>query len=171
MLYVVIIVCAAVLVAADQIIKYVVDTNLEIGESVVAIEGVLDWHHLRNEGASFSILEGQRWFFIIGTFIILGIIAFILARKMIIHWVGYLSATLIIAGGIGNLIDRIRFGEVIDYIDISPLFDFAVFNFADCCIVVGGILMCVYILFIHDKVAIRLSENDPAIEESSEEDE
>ncbi len=158
MLYVVIVICAAVLVAADQIIKYIVDTNLEIGESVVAIKGVLNWHHLRNDGASFSILEGQRWFFIIGTFIILAVIAVIIAKKIINHWLGYVSATLVIGGGIGNLIDRIRFGEVIDYIDISPLFKFAIFNFADCCIVVGGILMCVYIMFIHDKYAQQVSK-------------
>ncbi len=151
MLYIIIAVCTIVLVAADQIIKLIVDNNLEIGESVVAIKGVLNWHHLRNDGASFSILEGQRWFFIVATILVIGVILFIIARKMIYHWLGYTSATLVIAGGIGNLIDRIRFGEVIDYIDISPLFSFAVFNFADCCIVVGGILLCVYILFVHDK--------------------
>ncbi len=158
MLYTVIIVCTAVLVAVDQIIKYIVDTNMEIGESIVAIEGLLNWHYLRNDGASFSILEGQRWFFIIGTFVILAVIAVIIAKKMINHWLGYASATLVVAGGIGNLIDRIRFGEVIDYIDISPLFKFAVFNFADCCIVVGGIALCVYILFLHDKFAPKKEE-------------
>ncbi len=162
MLYVIIAACTLFLVAADQIIKYVVDKNLEIGESVVAVKGLLNWHHLRNDGASFSILEGQKWFFIIATFIVLAIIVYFIARKMIYHWLGYTSATLIIAGGIGNLIDRIRFGEVIDYIDISPLFKFAVFNFADCCIVVGGILLCVYILFVHDKFAPQNEEKTEA---------
>ncbi len=162
MLYVIIAVCTVVLVAADQIIKLIVDKNLEIGESVVAIKGLLNWHHLRNDGASFSILEGQRWFFIIATLVVLAVIIVIIARKMIYHWLGYTSATLVIAGGIGNLIDRIRFGEVIDYIDISPLFEFAVFNFADCCIVVGGILLCVYILFVHDRFAPKKEENAEA---------
>lgn len=168
MLYIVIIVCTAVLVAIDQIIKYIVDTNMEVGESITAIKGVLDWHYLRNDGASFSILEGQRWFFIIGTVVILAVIAVIIAKKMIYHWLGYTSATLVVAGGIGNLIDRIRFGEVIDYIDISPLFEFAVFNFADCCIVVGGILLCVYILFLHDKFEPK---KEPAEAASVKEDE
>lgn len=163
MLYVIIAVCTVVLVAADQIIKLIVDKNLEIGESVVAIKGLLNWHHLRNDGASFSILEGQRWFFIIATIVVLAVIIVIIARKMIYHWLGYTSATLVIAGGIGNLIDRIRFGEVIDYIDISPLFEFAVFNFADCCIVVGGILLCIYILFVHDRFAPKKDESAEAI--------
>ncbi len=153
MLYAIIIVSTAVLVAIDQIIKLIVDANMEIGESVVAIKGLLNWHYLRNDGASFSMLEGQRWFFVIGTVIIIAVIAVIIAKKKLHHWLGYASTTLVVAGGIGNLIDRIRMGEVIDYIDISPLFSFAVFNFADCCIVAGGILLCVYILFMHDRLS------------------
>ncbi len=164
MLYVIMAVCTVLLIAVDQIIKYIVDTNMEVGQTINAIKGVLDWHYVRNDGASFSILEGQRWFFIIGTVIILAVIAVIIAKKMIHHWLGNVSAVLVVAGGIGNLIDRIRFGEVIDYIDISPLFEFAVFNFADCCIVVGGILLCVYILFLHDKFAPEKKTEKPAEE-------
>ena len=67
-----------------RIIKYIVDTNMEVGQTINAIKGVLDWHYVRNDGASFSILEGQRWFFIIGTVIILAVIAVIIAKKMII---------------------------------------------------------------------------------------
>lgn len=159
MLYTVIIACTAVLVAIDQVIKMIVDANMEIGESVVAIKGLLNWHYLRNDGASFSMLEGKRWFFVVGTLIIIAVIAVVIAKKKIYHWLGYAATTLVIAGGIGNLIDRIRLGEVIDYIDISPLFSFAVFNFADCCIVVGGIMLCVYILFMHDRLAPKSEKN------------
>ncbi|MEG1621591.1 MAG: signal peptidase II, partial [Oscillospiraceae bacterium] len=61
------------------------------------------------------------------------------------------SSSLIIGGGIGNLIDRVLYGYVVDFIDIGPLFSFPVFNFADSCIVVGTALFVIYLMFFDDK--------------------
>lgn len=160
LIYVIIAAAALILTGVDQLTKAIVVKNMSLGSTVPAIKGLLNWHYLENDGASFSILEGARWFFVVGTAVVIGVVIYFIAKKYFCHWLGYASATLIIAGGLGNLIDRIRIGRVIDFIDISPLFRFPVFNFADCCIVVGGIALCVYILFVHDKFAPKKADEE-----------
>lgn len=159
MLFVIIVIVSiALLVGADQVIKYIVDTSMTLGETKTAIDGVLNWTYVQNDGAAFGILRNQRWFFLIGTAIVIAVLLWMLFSGKIRGFIGRASAVLIVAGGIGNMIDRALYGYVIDYIDISPLFQFAVFNFADCCVTVGGIALVVYILFIHDRLAPQKPE-------------
>lgn len=167
MQYIVMVAATLILVGLDQLFKYIVASNMEVGSMIPAIKGLLNWRYLENEGASFSILEGARWFFVVGTILIIAAIVFFIARKKIYHFTGKIASVLIVSGGIGNLIDRIRMGKVIDYIDISPLFRFPVFNFADCCIVVGGIILVIYVLFLHDQNAPK--ELKEEAEQASEE--
>ena len=142
----------AVLVAADQAIKALVRAKLPYQEPVTAIRGLLNWTYTTNTGGGFSILSGKTLFLIIFTVLLMAALAAMYVRGFFGHWLGRMSCVLILAGGLGNLIDRVfNGGKVIDYIDISPLFDFAIFNFADCCVTVGGTLLCVYILFLHEK--------------------
>ena len=141
----------ALLVAADQITKMLIFSHFEVGESTHIIGGLLDFTYVRNRGAAFGMLSDQRWIFLVLTTAIIVGICWLWFRGLIDHVTGRISAVLIVAGGIGNMIDRIALGYVVDFIDISPLFDFAVFNVADCCVTVGAVIMAVYVLFFFDE--------------------
>lgn len=159
----------AFLVGTDQIIKIWADNNLIGKGSVPFIHfgdiQIINLSYCENTGAAFSIFENNTIFLIIITsiFLIFGIWAILV--KKIKHKLALLSVTFILAGGIGNLIDRIFRGNklfqgyVIDYLEVK-LFRFAVFNFADCCVVIGAILLAVYVIFF-DK---SLKEDKKAIE-------
>lgn len=135
------------LIAADQITKLLVSSNFEVGESLHIIDGLLDFTYVQNRGAAFGMFANQRWIFLIATVVLLAAIIIFWARGFITHFTGTIAAVLIISGGVGNMIDRIMLGYVVDFIDISPLFDFAVFNVADCCVCVGAVFLAIYILF------------------------
>lgn len=138
------------LIAADQITKLLVSSNFEVGESLHIIDGLLDFTYVQNRGAAFGMFANQRWIFLIATVVLLAAIIIFWARGFITHFTGKIAAVLIIAGGVGNMIDRIMLGYVVDFIDISPLFDFAVFNVADCCVCIGAVFLAIYILFFMD---------------------
>ena len=141
----------AFLVGTDQIIKMWADNNLIGKGSVPFIHfgdiQIINLSYCENTGAAFSIFENNTIFLIIITsiFLIFGIWAILV--KKIKHKLALLSVTLILAGGVGNLIDRIFRGYVIDYLEVK-LFRFAVFNFADCCVVIGAIFLAVYVILI-----------------------
>ena len=138
------------LIAADQITKLLVSSNFEVGQSLHIIDGVLDFTYVQNRGAAFGMFADQRWIFLIGTVVLLAAIIIFWARGFITHFTGTIAAVLIIAGGVGIMIDRVILGYVVDFIDISPLFNFAVFNVADCCVCVGAVFLAIYILFFMD---------------------
>lgn len=126
----------------DQIIKLIVDSNMYFTESINIINNFFRITYLRNNGAAFSILSGNTIFLVIITFIALLLIYFILVRNSKLSKIDILSYSLLIGGIIGNLIDRIRFGYVIDYLDFNfGSYNYPVFNFADICIVVSIILI------------------------------
>lgn len=140
------------LVALDQLVKYFVRTGIPLGETVGFIPHVLGLTHIHNTGAAFSMLEGggARWFFVILTVAFVGAALWVLFGKKICHPLGTWSWVMLIAGAIGNLIDRCLFGYVVDMFEVL-FFRFAIFNVADIFVVVGGILFCVYYLFLHDR--------------------
>lgn len=151
-LFVAIYAAIAALVGVDQWIKIWAIENLQgqPSRSFLPI-GDFDWMHLtytENTGAAFSILSGSRVFLIVFPLIMIVVCIVMLHRFYREHrWV-LVTLPLMIAGGIGNLIDRIfRGGAVVDYLDLQ-LFDFAIFNFADCCVSVGVILLITCILFV-----------------------
>ncbi len=143
-----------VLVGADQIFKYWISTNFAIGESRNFIDigsvDVFDLTYIRNDGAIFGSMSGQRWFLIGFTsiLIILGVFLFFkfLGRSKVLTC----ALVLFISGGIGNLIDRVRFGSVVDMFEFK-IFRFAIFNLADVFVVSAMILLMIYILFIDKK--------------------
>ena len=145
------IIAIVVLVSLDQFVKYLTVTHLML-KPIVLIENVFELTYVENKGAAWSILENQIWFFILMTVIILALIAYAFYRKMIYTKLGQISLVLICAGAIGNLIDRITHGYVIDMFSFK-LINFPVFNVADICIVCGGILFVYYMMFQHDKYA------------------
>lgn len=151
-------VAVVLLTAADQITKLLVMANFEKGESIHVVKGLLDFTYVQNKGAAFGMLQNQRWIFMVLTTLIMGAIVYGWHKGYFHHLTGQIAAVLIVAGGIGNMIDRVRLGYVVDFIDISPLFSFAVFNVADCCVTVGAALLMVYILFFWDESKFPLGK-------------
>lgn len=142
------IVFVAVLIGLDQIVKYLAVQHL-MAQPVVIIKNVFELTYVENKGAAWSMLENQIWFFIIITVVILALIVYAFYKKIIYTKLGKFALLLISAGAIGNFIDRIIHGYVIDMFNFK-LINFPVFNVADICIVCGGILFVYYMMFQHD---------------------
>ncbi len=174
------------LVAGDQIIKILVVNNFQectgfikkyytfsIGDF-----NVFSLTHIRNDGAGWSILGGKTVFLIVFTSIVmLGIVAYLIIKRKTLAKLDFICLSLIVAGGIGNLIDRIRmliepeFNGVIDYINFEFI-DFPVFNFADMCVVVGAIGYCIWIFIVEIKaMKKKKTEKEAVMAETGETDE
>ncbi|EGC02240.1 MULTISPECIES: signal peptidase II [Ruminococcus] len=140
---------AALLVAIDQCLKVVVDNKIELGQVIEVIKfgsfKLFSLTHIRNTGAAWSIMSGKTWFLVLLPIVvcIAGIVYMYKIRKG--SKLEMISVAMIISGGVGNLIDRVRMHEVIDYIKFEPI-NFPIFNFADICIVIGAILFCLSII-------------------------
>ena len=147
------------LVAADQLFKLLVLRFLAGGPSVMVIPGLLQLTYVENRGAAFGIFQGRVGLLSLVTLAVLIALAVFLVRGSVRHPAGRWSFCLILAGGFGNLIDRVFRGFVVDYLDVSPLFSFPVFNFADCCVVCGSILLVLYFLWWEGKEHPRLEES------------
>lgn len=142
---IIILLLSAAAVVIDQALKGLVLQNLKPAGSVTAIPGLLNFTYLENRGAAFGMLQNQLWFFIIVVSIIVIAIIVALFRYNNHEFFSYAATALIIAGGIGNLIDRVRYGFVVDYISVS--FFPPIFNFADCCVTVGTVCLIIHFLF------------------------
>lgn len=136
------------IVIIDQIIKYVVTLYLPQAGTVTAVPYILDLTYVENRGVAFGMFKDMRWFFIIFTSIIILVLLYIIFYKDIKSKLFYISSALIIGGGIGNLIDRIFLGYVIDYLQLS--FFSPVCNFADYAITAGTVMLIIYLLFFSD---------------------
>ena len=133
------------LIAADQFLKYFM-VNTVFAESLS--RDFIKFGDL--DVIAFSSFEGARWFLIILTLALIVLLAVWVIRDKKKNQFMVYSAAAVIAGGIGNLIDRIRLGYVIDYFEVR-LFNFAIFNFADICVVLGAICLVIYVCFIENK--------------------
>ena len=149
MSFVLAIITAAIFLAADQITKYIVMTNMELGQSVDFIDGLLDFTYIHNDGGAWGMFGGGRWFLIGLTAAIMVVLIVLLIKigkkSKLFFWAG----CLIVSGGIGNMIDRIfRGGKVIDFFH-TIFIDFPIFNVADCAVVIGaGLLILYYVIDI-----------------------
>ena len=142
---------AAGLVALDQLVKYLVSTYIPLGGSVPFLPYIMDLTYVRNTGAAFSMLEEHTWLLTIISAAVSVVLAAALARGFFKHPLGRVTLALLLAGAVGNLIDRAAHGYVVDM--FRTLFmDFAVFNVADICVVVGGIAAAAYYLFLYDRL-------------------
>lgn len=137
---------AAVLLAADQLLKYFVLLYLKPVSSVTVIGGLLELAYVENTGAAFGLFKNFIWFVVLITVIAFLAIIVLLFRYRNHTCFSYIASVLLIAGGLGNLVDRILYGFVVDYIHVL-FFDY-IFNFADCCITVGAVLFVVHVLLL-----------------------
>ncbi len=147
MLYYILSIC---LVVIDQVVKWWVRANIPLGEAIPFVPGMMDLAYVQNTGAAFSSFSGMTW---VLTLVSLGAsvaVAALLRRDFFPGKWGRLCLSLILAGAVGNLIDRALLGFVTDMFQ-TTFIRFAVFNVADICVVVGGILMVVYVAFLWEK--------------------
>lgn len=135
-------------VALDWVTKRAVSTSMALYESFPVIKNVFNITYVKNTGASFGMLSGARWFFVALTVFLIAAIIYYIIKNKVTSKLFMLSAAFVIGGGIGNLIDRVLTGAVVDFFDFC-LINFAIFNVADCFVVVGVILMAIY--FIRDE--------------------
>lgn len=143
---------AALLVAADQFVKFWAESSLSQVDTIALIPGVFHLTYVQNFGAAFSTLQNQRILLVLGTSILLVLILILLLmQKIRSPWL-VSSWSLILAGGLGNVIDRVfrTGGYVVDLFDFR-LINFPVFNVADICVCCGTGLLLIYILFIERK--------------------
>lgn len=136
---------SAVLIGIDQLTKYLVVQNIEtVSSGFEVIKGFFEITYLENYGAALGLLQNQQWIFIPLTIVgVLVLLIFLFKYKRHNFW-SYATISLIIAGGIGNFIDRIAHTYVVDFIHIS-FFPY-IFNFADCCVVVGAVMMVITVI-------------------------
>ena len=142
-------------VIADQVTKYIVVQNIEYRDSIPFIKGFMSFYHTRNTGAAFSMFSDNRWVFMVFSAISMAIIIYLLVKEYKRHALLNVSLAMVLGGGVGNMIDRIRLGYVVDFFR-TDFVDFAIFNVADCFITVGAVLLGVYVVFFDAKVEKRL---------------
>lgn len=138
------IILVVALVIIDQLVKHWVTATIALGSSHVVIPGVLALTDLHNDGAAWSMLQGKQWFFIIISVVALAIIGYLMVRwrqrRLLMLGLG-----LILAGTIGNFIDRLVNGYVVDMFELLFI-NFPVFNVADTCLTIGVLILIVAIL-------------------------
>lgn len=146
------------IIAFDQITKYFASLKLADGSVAKFIPGIVQFKYAENTGMAFSMLSGARWVFIALTVVVcVGVFYYLFSNRCKSLWL-YWSLGVILSGGIGNLIDRIRFGYVVDFIE--PTFvNFAIFNIADCAVTCGAVVLVGYLLYDAFKDVKKPKEN------------
>ena len=135
----------AFIVVADQVTKYLTVANIALGEAVPFLPKLLQFTYVQNTGAAFSSFEGQQWLFALIFLVFTGLIIWeyrknAMGFKTFERW----CIAAIYGGGLGNMIDRVRLGNVVDMIE-TTFMEFPVFNVADCFITCGCVLMMVHL--------------------------
>lgn len=134
------------ILAADQIVKYLVSVNIGVGETAFSVLNIFDVTYVQNQGAAFSVLSGRT--------VVLSVISVVFCISVAVFWIKKkpsnpllcTSLSLLFAGALGNGIDRIFRGYVVDYINLTFI-NFPVFNIADIGVTVGAALFILYIIF------------------------
>lgn len=147
--------CIAIIIATvalDQLTKYIVLQNIPMYADVPAIPGVFHFTYIENKGAAFGMLADHRWvFLVVSTVAIIAFLVYLLKWKpkdVLLR----VSLSMIVGGGIGNMIDRVLRASVVDFIEVDFM-NFAVFNVADIFVCVGCGLMVLYVIISEIKDA------------------
>ena len=133
------------LIVLDQLVKWAIVSNIKLGEVKGFIPSIMSLTYLQNTGAAFSILENQQWLFTIITLLVIGGAIWYLIKNIKGSFWLISGLTLIIAGGLGNFIDRLRQGFVVDMFQVDFI-NFAVFNVADTYLTFGVLIMLLVII-------------------------
>lgn len=141
----------ALCIIADQALKLWTVANLDLYESMPLLPGIVELYYIRNTGGGFSLLTGHTWLLAVLTVVLMGVLAALIIKKVFTHPLAVWTLTLIIGGGLGNLIDRVRLGYVVDMFNLTFM-NYPVFNIADILVVCGAIGFGFYYLLLHDQV-------------------
>ena len=164
---------AAAIVVLDQVTKWAAVRFIMPQVTIPLIDGVLHFTYVENTGAAFGMMKDSRWIFMIVSAVAIVALSYVIARYARDYRFASFCIALILGGGVGNMIDRIRLGYVVDFIDFR-LINFAVFNVADSFVSVGAALLIVYLVreLILDAKRQRAAANgaDTAAEELPETD-
>ena len=149
----------------DQGSKAWITAHLPLGESLPLWPGVVELKTVHNYGAAWSSFSGMRWALVAVTAAIVLAVAVLLARRIVRHPLGVCAGALIVSGGLGNLMDRVRLGYVVDMLHLEFWPSYPTFNVADVAVVCGAALGAVYYLRHYEKYDKRgeeRGESDPA---------
>lgn len=141
---------AAGLVVVDQITKVLTRSLIPLGEKITLIPGLVGLTYIQNTGAAFSSFSGGTWLLALLSLVMTALLAVAIARNWLKHPFAQWSMAVIMAGAFGNFIDRAFIGYVTDMVD-TLFMTFAVYNFADICVVLGVIALAIYIIFFYEK--------------------
>ncbi|MBN7772103.1 signal peptidase II [Clostridium aminobutyricum] len=134
----------------DQAVKFAIRTNMDLHSSIAVIDGIFHITYIQNTGAAFSILSGHTYGLIMITLLITaGILTYLYKLRKSGHWLLMSSLSLIVAGGIGNIIDRLMLGYVVDFFDLRV---WPIFNVADVYVCTGCVLLILYVFVIEPKL-------------------
>lgn len=140
----------AIVVALDQLVKYLIRSNMVLDSSIPVIDGIFHITYIHNTGAAFSIFQNKTFFLIaMQLIVIVFVLVYLIRKQKKEHWGLLLSLSLIAAGGIGNLIDRAAKGYVVDFLDFRI---WPIFNVADISVCVGCGLLLIYMFLIDPKL-------------------
>ncbi len=149
MTYILMAVMAVLILAADQITKLLVVADIPLHHTVDFIPGFLSLTYVQNDGAAFSMLEGQHWLFVLVFAIFAAFIIWEFPKKRLpLKTFERFCIVAVFAGGLGNMIDRLRLGYVVDMIQ-TEFMNFPVFNVADCFITCGCIALIAHLIFFN----------------------
>lgn len=145
--YILALVSGILVLGADQLTKYYIISNFELGDSAEFINGLIDIQYIHNRGAAWGMLSGKTWILLVVTVLVMALCIMFLIKtgnkSRLMLW----AMSLVISGGFGNMIDRVfRDGNVIDFLHFEFWPSFPVFNVADCAIVIGAGLLLLYFL-------------------------
>lgn len=147
----------ALIVIADQVVKFWAVNQLRPVGTMTFLPGIMNLTYVENTGAAFSILEGNVFFLIVIPVAVCALAVYVLLSRRVTHPLLRWSFVLVLSGAVGNLIDRIFRGFVVDMFEMT-LFRFAIFNVADIFVTVGAVLLVIYILFF-----MRSETGDPNV--------
>lgn len=140
----------------DQFTKAYIVKTMSVGDSYSVIPGFLNITSHRNTGAAWGILSGKMGFFFLVTIILLGLLTYFYVKEARGHFWMQMAISLLFAGALGNFIDRMKNGEVVDFIDTYIFgYDFPIFNVADSSLTVGVILILILLLFDSKKNKVK----------------
>lgn len=133
-------------IVLDQFVKYLTVTFLQVGESSAGIPMVFDFFYLQNTGAGWGIFSGRTSLLLLATFVAVVYIVYLIIKNKNHYRLARIAYGFILGGAIGNFIDRVRLGYVVDMFRLSFI-DFPIFNVADVALTLGVVLLIIVILF------------------------
>lgn len=142
---------AAALVVLDQVVKYLTKAGIAPGEHVPLLPHILELTYVENTGAAFSLFARHTWVLALISLAMSVVLAVALWKNFFRHPLGKIPLALLLAGAVGNLLDRVFRGYVVDMFNVLFM-RFAVFNVADICVVTGGIAAALYYLLLAPKL-------------------